>query len=180
MHLPCNPVEFNLIGFSPKLPLCSPLLLWFVAAFGVVLVIRFAFGRSRTLPVNVEKEKQASRDVEKKSVSWRIFGLDSLPVSLPITLTAPTNTMVGKGVGLNAGSVLSRSLPSQLTQQPRSPSPPRRGGPTFEQPMASIYQSQEPISMAKIIMSRHTFRRPTPKPSRRATSLPPSRPQSMV
>ncbi|THV02240.1 hypothetical protein K435DRAFT_361790 [Dendrothele bispora CBS 962.96] len=198
MHLPCNPVEFNLIGLSPKLPLCSPLLLWFVAAFGIVLVIRFVFARSRrcTPPVNTEKGKQTSHHqegeggaVEKKSASWRIFGLDHLP-----------------GVGLNAGSVLSRGVPPQQRSS-RSPSPPRRGGPTFEQPVASIYQSQEPISMAKIIMSRHvrhefipfspgvsfptnypfphsslsqTFRRPTPKPPRRSASLPPNRPQSMV
>ncbi|KAF5365287.1 hypothetical protein D9758_005336 [Tetrapyrgos nigripes] len=195
MHLPCNPVEFNLKGLS-KLPLCSPpLLLWFVAAVGLLLALRSVFTRLRSAPVNAEKGKRASQEVqqEKKSVSWRFLTLDSLPVSLPMTLVAPpANTMAGRGVGLNAGSVLSRP-PSQqgsMAQVPRSPSPPQwrgRRGPTFDQPVPSIYQSQEPISMAKIIMSRHTFRRPAPpKPApRRSKSLPPSsspssRPQSMV
>uniref|UniRef100_A0A0W0FBP3 Uncharacterized protein n=1 Tax=Moniliophthora roreri TaxID=221103 RepID=A0A0W0FBP3_MONRR len=56
-----------------------------------------------------------------------------------------------------------------------------RRGPSFEQPLPAIYQSQEPISMAKMIMSRHTFRRPGQKMPRRSASAPPtsSRPQSM-
>ncbi|KAL0945797.1 hypothetical protein HGRIS_012084 [Hohenbuehelia grisea] len=49
-----------------------------------------------------------------------------------------------------------------------------RSAPSFEHPVAAVYQSELPVSMAKMIMSRHTHRRPQ-GPTRRSASLPPSR-----
>ncbi|KAJ7291580.1 hypothetical protein C8J57DRAFT_1492042 [Mycena rebaudengoi] len=42
--------------------------------------------------------------------------------------------------------------------------------PPVECPPAAIYESQTPVSMEKMIMSRHTLRRPASAP-RRASSL---------
>jgi len=49
----------------------------------------------------------------------------------------------------------------------------RRPGPAFDHPLPALYQSDVPVSMAKMIMSRHTFRRPTTRPPPvRTTSAP--------
>jgi hypothetical protein len=44
--------------------------------------------------------------------------------------------------------------------------------PRIEAPLPAIYESETPVSMAKMIMSRHTHRGPTP---RRSPSMPASR-----
>ena len=56
----------------------------------------------------------------------------------------------------------------------RSPAAPgKRTGPAFARPLPTLYESDIPVSMAKMIMSRHTFRRPTsrPPPARAANTV---------
>jgi len=49
----------------------------------------------------------------------------------------------------------------------------RPTSPTFQPPPPAIYESQVPLSMAKMIMSRHTFRRPASRPPPvRSTTVP--------
>ncbi|KIK68205.1 hypothetical protein GYMLUDRAFT_68086 [Collybiopsis luxurians FD-317 M1] len=193
MHLPIpcsSTVELpSLLGFPPKFystststSTCSFFLLSFVgiAVLLVITSLRFVlWKKSKSRTLEREKEQKSEKGpVQVQSRSWRSFlgGLDS--VNLPVTLTASSSsTVVGRGVGLN-GAVLGKQVPM---------SQPVRSGPTFEQPLPAIYQSKEPLSMAKMIMSRHTFRRPNQSQRisvpRRSTSLPPassSRPQSMV
>ncbi|ESK87987.1 hypothetical protein Moror_10834 [Moniliophthora roreri MCA 2997] len=201
MHLPCSSTaDMQLMGFPSRFPSpCSLILCFFVAVF-LILAIRYGLHyRSSRTPVAIsgDKEKRTSQgttQLEQKSSSRRLFIWDGLPLSLPVTLTAPRNTTVGKGVGVSA----SVAPVSRTSSPPPPPPPPPRGpinqsqpqpvmsqsrrGPSFEQPLPAIYQSQEPISMAKMIMSRHTFRRPGQKMPRRSASAPPtsSRPQSMV
>ncbi|KAF8351968.1 hypothetical protein F5887DRAFT_1068342 [Amanita rubescens] len=77
--------------------------------------------------------------------------------------------------------------PSQAPQLHRgqSWSQVRRPGPAFETPLPALYQTEVPVSMAKIIMSRHTYRKPTPRPPSRSPSPTPQmqiskRPPSLV
>ncbi|KAJ8700601.1 hypothetical protein PTI98_003614 [Pleurotus ostreatus] len=51
----------------------------------------------------------------------------------------------------------------------------RRTQNAFETPLPAVYQSVKPVSMAKMIMSRHTYRRPTAGSPRRTPLLPSSR-----
>ncbi|KAF8188834.1 hypothetical protein K438DRAFT_1833414 [Mycena galopus ATCC 62051] len=46
--------------------------------------------------------------------------------------------------------------------------------PMIEAPLPAIYESETPVSMAKIIMSRHTYRAPPPR-----RTPPPARPLSL-
>jgi hypothetical protein len=51
-------------------------------------------------------------------------------------------------------------------------------GPAFVTPLPAIYQSDVPVSMAKMIMSRHNYRKPTPP--RKVSTPAPRRTMSMV
>jgi len=190
MHLPIpcgSNVEIpSFLGFSSKFSpsstsTCSLFLLLLIgfALFGLAVSVRFALLRKTKRAVTEGEHKlQKSEKEQVQNRSWKsiISAWDS--VNLPVTLTAPLppSTLVGRGVGLN-GAVLAEQI-----------SQPIRSRPTFEQPLPAIYQSKEPVSMAKMIMSRHTFRRPSQSQRisvvpRRSTSLPPassSRPQYMV
>ncbi|TFK61441.1 hypothetical protein BDN72DRAFT_460131 [Pluteus cervinus] len=79
--------------------------------------------------------------------TWGWFTWESLPVSLPVSLRATEthNRVIGQGVGVSVRNAM-QSV--------------RRGAPIFEGPVPAIYQTEVPVSMAKMIMSRHTFRRP--------------------
>ncbi|CAA7265237.1 unnamed protein product [Cyclocybe aegerita] len=95
---------------------------------------------------------------EKKTVSW-YWGLvkwDSLPLpSFPRARTgAPSSPSMSEAGRGRWGS----------PQQYQHISQGRRPGPAFETPLPALYQSEVPVSMAKMIMSRHTFRRPTSRP----------------
>jgi len=67
----------------------------------------------------------------------------------------------------------------------------RRSGPAFSRPLPTLYESDIPVSMAKMIMSRHTFRRPSSRPpparstntvqiQRKAPLLPPQASSSLA
>jgi len=190
MHLPIpctSTVEIpNFLGLSAKFSSsCSLFLLSLIgfAVLGVAVTIKFIFlarkSKSRVSEGDVKVQKSEKMSLQVQQRTWKFFLSAWDGVNLPVTLTAPpTNAVVGRGIGIN-GAVLAK----QMAQ-------PIRSGPVFEQPLPAIYQSKEPVSMAKMIMSRHTFRRPS-HPSqthsssshRRSASLPPvssSRPQSMV
>ncbi|KAJ7435143.1 hypothetical protein FB451DRAFT_1309914 [Mycena latifolia] len=74
---------------------------------------------------------------------------------------------------------------AQTQTQPQPHAPPRtatpvaRAGPVrrpepslsalaVDAPLPALYECQTPASMAKMIMSRHTYRRPAPPAARRA------------
>ncbi|KAE9402720.1 hypothetical protein BT96DRAFT_974132 [Gymnopus androsaceus JB14] len=189
MHLPIpcsSTVEIpSFLGLSAKFSSSCSLFLLSLIGFtvlGLALALKFVFvarkSKSRDSVGESKVQKSEKVQVQVQRRTWRSFLSTWDGVNLPVTLIAPpTNTVVGRGIGIN-GAVLGKQM-----------SQPVRSGPAFEQPLPAIYQSKEPVSMAKMIMSRHTFRRPshpnqshTPS-SRRSTSLPPpsnSRPQSMV
>ncbi|KAF9011733.1 hypothetical protein BDQ17DRAFT_785130 [Cyathus striatus] len=110
---------------------------------------------------------------KRSSWGWGLITWDRLP-SLPLSLSAKpvTTEMRGRGVGLRSGP---SSMPTQQLQQQQPmqqvQSWQSRRGPAFERPLPAIYQTEVPASMAKMIMSRHTFRRPSsPRPSPRSST----------
>ncbi|KAF8646661.1 hypothetical protein AX16_007159 [Volvariella volvacea WC 439] len=132
----------------------------------------------------------------KPKSSWGWFTWESLP-ALPVSLTVPeshNNRVIGQGVGLM--NTINRTSSRSSASTPPPPPPPassstrqqqqnsvhvqslRRGAPVFDRPLPSIYQTQVPMSMAKIIMSRHTHRRPgavrPPPPTNSTVPLHPS------
>ncbi|KAJ4490323.1 hypothetical protein J3R30DRAFT_3693914 [Lentinula aciculospora] len=185
MHLPIpcsSPVEIpSFLGFSPKLSssTCSLYLLSFIGfvVLGVAITLKFIYmrkSRSKQERVALQTAQKEQNQVLRRKWSSLLGSWDS--ATWPVILTAsPPSTSVGRGVGLN-GAILGK----QMSQPMRN----------VDQPLPTIYQSKEPVSMAKMIMSRHTFRRPSTPAQRpcqsvprRPAPLPPassSKPHSMV
>ncbi|KAF8624688.1 hypothetical protein AX17_007019 [Amanita inopinata Kibby_2008] len=116
------------------------------------------------------------------------FRWDNLQVALPVSLTLPrSEVMKGRSIGMGIGvsSIGTMSAPPRAdddkTQQQTLQQPSlqvwqqtRRAGPAFESPLPAMYQTDVPASMAKMIMSRHTYRKPAQRPPPRTTStIPP-------
>jgi len=126
------------------------------------------------------EEKDASDAHEvvpaRRRWSWHWDGLHlSLPVSLTIREKDCPETGAGMGVAAALQTQQTQRPPNQIVwharQSPRSP--------TFEAPLPALYDTPVPISAAKLIMARHTFRRPSPpkpKPTRSRSAPPPARP----
>lgn len=103
------------------------------------------------------------------SNTWRQSLQRALPASLPFSLTIPEKPSPEVGTGAGVGLSLKR-LESLGNWQLRRP------GPQFQPPPPAVYQNPAPLSMAKLIMSRHTFRRPNPNRPRRLSTASSSRP----
>ncbi|KAG6827716.1 hypothetical protein H0H92_010689 [Tricholoma furcatifolium] len=172
-QLPAGPVSISFPSLADSLPSNSSILLSLLASLVVLSFIRAAclYLRSNT---GTQKQQQAQVQVQEKAAdhveesrkrsswAWGLLRWDRLP-SLPVSLTIPRNETNGVGVGMQE----KRPLP-----QPWQPVRGRRGGPAFETPLPAIYQSSEPLSMAKMIMSRHTYRRPSSRPPARTVAPP--------
>jgi len=154
----------------------------------VVLFLRSQLSseRQKKLPLTQEHgQQQPQQKVEsgahtRSSWGWKLLTWGSVP-TLPISLRMPVSEVksqaVGLGVGVMSNNASKRPGERQTWQQPRR-------GPAFEQPLPALYQT-EPASMAKMIMSRHTFRKPTQRPPPRQSTPTPQiqisrRPPSMV
>ncbi|KAH7910399.1 hypothetical protein BJ138DRAFT_1008912 [Hygrophoropsis aurantiaca] len=83
-------------------------------------------------------------------------------VSLPFTLILDEESSTQVGAGIGVGLRRSDTLPVNWK---------RRQGPQFQPPLPALYENPMPLSMAKIIMSRHTFRRPNPNRPRRMSTV---------
>ncbi|KAH7871445.1 hypothetical protein F5879DRAFT_984590 [Lentinula edodes] len=161
MHLPIpcsSPVEIpSFLGFPTKYSYlsstCSLFLLSFIGLAVLAAAVLFKFflhRKSRTkLSTNIaQKSEKELIQAQRRTWSSLLTAWDG--VTWPVSLTVPPpSTAVGRGVGLN-GAVLGKQT-----------SQPTRNAPSLNQTLPTIYQSKEPISMAKMIMSRHTFRRPS-------------------
>ncbi|KAI6041452.1 hypothetical protein EDC04DRAFT_1253074 [Pisolithus marmoratus] len=69
-------------------------------------------------------------------------------------------------------------LPRRSASLPVVSWQPRTLGPQFQPPPPALYENPVPLSMAKLIMSRHTFRKPNPNRPRRTSIPSPKRPMS--
>ncbi|KAJ6470996.1 hypothetical protein C8R45DRAFT_421895 [Mycena sanguinolenta] len=121
---------------------------------------RMRIGAKKSVAVIVEKRSAApSNDSEQKLPS-----VSTLAESLPITLSGPSAPSMrgrhvycgGRGVGVN------------VTWRPEAALATK---PRIEAPLPAIHESETPVSMAKMMMSRHTYRAPgstrTPSDHRR-------------
>ncbi|PPQ68383.1 hypothetical protein CVT25_007921 [Psilocybe cyanescens] len=137
-------------------------------------------GRKRVSFVAIVKQESGSTPVGASSSAseTRSQGGKEKPTS-KATTTAQTD--VKKMSSCLWGLVKWDSLPAVPSRSGRGgwqqPSPQmqqtRRPGPAFDHPLPALYDTQVPASMAKMIMSRHTFRRPTSRPPPvRATNVP--------
>lgn len=148
--------------------LASVVLLSFIRA--AVLCLRTNVAKQPQQLVQALPEKKESTGSEKtrqrrSSWAWGLISWESLPLTLPVSLTMAENNTNGRGVGLQE-----KRRDQSQSWQPRV----RRGGPAFESPstyhlplcsspsyrssfclVPAIYQSEVPVSMAKMIMSRH-------------------------
>ncbi|KAF8961488.1 hypothetical protein BDZ97DRAFT_1828495 [Flammula alnicola] len=121
-----------------------------------------------TTPDKLQQPSADSKTVVKKETTTWFWGLvkwDSLP-SLPVVRSATAGR--GRGVGGVSMSETERgrwhSQQQQQHSQQEMQQQGRRPGPAFDHPLPALYESEIPVSMAKMIMSRHTFRRPTSRP----------------
>ncbi|KAJ3575668.1 hypothetical protein NP233_g949 [Leucocoprinus birnbaumii] len=160
--------------------LASVFLLAFIRAALLFLRARTSSSSEKQALVHAQQQKnveqQSPAPSPSSSSSWRLgfFTWESLP-TLPVSLKLNENDMKGRGVGFVPPSQRPAAQPWQ---------PGRRSGPAFEHPPAAMYQTEEPVSMAKMIMSRHTFRkpahRPPPRPKTGSQMQYTRRPASMV
>jgi len=182
--LPTSSISFSMSTvFFPTLPDSLPsntsILLSLLATLVILSFVRAALlcfrpntGKQVQQPTQTQAEAKAAEQSEstiqrRSSRAWGLLIWDNLrTISLPISLTMAEKETAGKGIGLQGKRP---AAPSQPWQPVRS----KRGGPAFETPLPALYQSGEPMSMAKMIMSRHTYRRPTSRPPARVPSIPP-------
>ncbi|KAF9460381.1 hypothetical protein BDZ94DRAFT_1238466 [Collybia nuda] len=162
--------SFSFPSFPGSLPSKSSLLLSLLASVvllsfirAAVLCLRTNVSKQPQQLIQTSQEKQESTGQEetrqrRSSWAWGFISWENLPLALPVSLTTVENTTNGRGVGLQ----------DKRREQIQSWQPTvRRGGPAFESPIPAIYQSEVPVSMAKMIMSRHTYRKPTNRPPAR-------------
>ncbi|KJA22854.1 hypothetical protein HYPSUDRAFT_66817 [Hypholoma sublateritium FD-334 SS-4] len=102
---------------------------------------------------------------------WGLVRWEALP-ALPVARGRGWAQAVGMQ---QAQGILATQQQQQRFQQQQQHPQQQRGrrGPAFEHPLPALYEAGPPVSMAKMIMSRHTFRRPTsrPPPARSANTV---------
>jgi len=173
-------------SLSLVLPGPTALALCFFLSLILLALLHHAAAYISRLPIiSDEKEGQRANEQESSTRSWMPFvswtkwpsfdwrsniRWEGLPqLSLPVSLSVSDNEMVGASVGKGMG--VGMELMKHEWQS-------RRLKPAFDAPPPALYQSQAPLSMAKIIMSRHTIRRPGNKP--RPPLQPPARRQQNI
>lgn len=147
------------------------------AALLILLAARAALwalaARSRSTESNDTGMEKRGGDQPRRwskygGIKWEALS----PLNLPLSFTLPRRPTRGAAVGLTPAlpapqmaetAPSSRSMAAAQVKRKGSPSGP------------PVYQSEAPVSMAKIIMSRHTYRRPgTPRPTKRPAAAAPA------
>jgi len=171
--------------FHVPTPTSSTLLLSLLFSLVLLAAIRLVFLAYGALSkVSTSKEKLSQQEkadpVQHGRRRWTSmmrwsWTWEGLPLSLPISFSFSDQQIIGGVVGNGIGV----SAPPPPTMKAMLHG--KRTGPAFEHPLPAIYETEVPVSMAKMIMSRHTTRRPTPiRPPKRITVPAPRRAQSMV
>ncbi|KIJ99711.1 hypothetical protein K443DRAFT_132947 [Laccaria amethystina LaAM-08-1] len=151
LRLPSSMVSISQVDLTlSTLPSASSILLSLLASLVLLAFIRaaFLFMRSQPSPLKPGPRPQEDQKLPSRpqsSFGWGLIRWDSLP-ALPLSLAAASASIKGSGVGMGAGVATGKSA---WRQQNRGP------GPTFEHPSPALYQTHVPVSMAKMIMSRH-------------------------
>ncbi|KIK76820.1 hypothetical protein PAXRUDRAFT_168675 [Paxillus rubicundulus Ve08.2h10] len=165
---------------AAKFPSVAAVLMACIASVLLLVLARivFALMRLSSCPMSrPEGQEKESRLVSLSTFSFsgpwsHSLNWNTLPVSLPFILCVPEKPSPEAGNVVDVG--LSPKRPETL---PVANWYSRCPGPQFQPPPPALYENPVPLSMAKIIMSRHTFRRPNPNRPRR-TSIASSQPTS--
>ncbi|KAG2134789.1 hypothetical protein DEU56DRAFT_913570 [Suillus clintonianus] len=156
-----------------KFPSVAAVMLACVASLFCLLLARILYSFMRfwscsSLSTASDQKTPAWSSLLSLPNLWSRSLQHALPASLPFSFTIPEKPSpeVGTGAGVGLSPQRLESLPGnwRLCRRPFQPSPP------------AVYQNPAPLSMAKLIMSRHTFRRPNPNRPRRSSTASSSRP----
>ncbi|KAJ7219006.1 hypothetical protein B0H12DRAFT_1241485 [Mycena haematopus] len=112
--------------------------------------------RKGVLVAFVEKAQPAPEKTSWFGVlSWETLpSVHTLTEALPMNLSAPSPALHVRHVSRSGHGV------DGIVRRPEA-----RLRPRIEAPLPAIYESKTPVSMAKMIMSRHTYRAPTARRS---------------
>lgn len=156
-----------------KFPSVAAVLMALTASFFLLLLAHcmFSFMQLWSCPLtslgNQEKMRMVPLSLFPKLRTPQQW---NAPTSLPFTFRLPEKTPQPEN-NIDALPRRSVSLPV-VSWQPRTP------GPRFQPPPPALYENPMPLSMAKLIMSRHTFRKPNPNRPRRTSVTSSKRPMS--
>ncbi|KAG2159333.1 uncharacterized protein EDB93DRAFT_1075155 [Suillus bovinus] len=156
-----------------KFPSVAAVMLACVASLVCLLLARIMYSFMRLWSSNSvltasDEKTPAWSSLLSLTNTWSRSLQRALPTSLPFSLTIPEKPSpevgTGAGVGLSHKPLESLHGNWQLRRPQFTPPPP------------AVYQNPAPLSMAKLIMSRHTFRRPNPNRPRKLSTASSSRP----
>ncbi|KAJ7055944.1 hypothetical protein C8F01DRAFT_1158310 [Mycena amicta] len=129
-----------------------------LAAVFVLLAVRaFLLARITGTPAKEQPLLEKGQRMESEKTTWLVFSLFKTPAPAPDMLEAQTQAHF--------------DVPVVHVHRPRAQKPSQLA---IDTPLPTVYVSEVPASMAKLIMSRHTFRRVSP-PSSPTTSRSPRR-----
>ncbi|KAG1872990.1 hypothetical protein DFJ58DRAFT_407879 [Suillus subalutaceus] len=155
-----------------KFPSVAAVMLACVVSLVCLLLARILYSFMRlwschSLSTASDEKTPAWSSLLSLTNTWSRSLQHALPASLPFSLTIPEKPSpeVGTGAGVGLSHKRLESLPGNWHLcRPGPPPPP------------AVYQNPAPLSMAKLIMSRHTFRRPNPNRPRKLSTASSSRP----
>ncbi|KAH7928862.1 hypothetical protein BV22DRAFT_1126221 [Leucogyrophana mollusca] len=154
---------------AAKFPSVAAVFLACAASILLLLLARITYAVMRLYlsPAAMAKLAEKGNTQLSAPMSWSktwssSWSIPLASISLPFTLTLDEESSSGVGAGVGVGLQRSGTLPVNWQ---------RRTGPQFQPPLPALYENPVPLSMAKIIMSRHTFRRPNPNRPRRMSSV---------
>ncbi|KAG1740408.1 uncharacterized protein EDB91DRAFT_348257 [Suillus paluster] len=158
-----------------KFPSVAAVMLACIASLFCLLLARIIYGFMRfwscpTISTASDVKTSAWASLSSLPNTWSQSLQRALPAPLPFSFTIPEKPSpeVGAGAGVGLSPERVGSLPGNWQL--------RRPGRQFQPPPPVVYQNPAPLSMAKLIMSRHTFRRPNPNRPRRLSTASSSRP----
>lgn len=158
-----------------KFPSVAAVMLACVASLVCLLLARILYSFMRlwschSLSTASHQKAPAWFSLLSLTDTWSRSLQRALPASLPFSLTIPEKPSpeVGTRAGVGLSHKRLESFPGNWQVY--------RPGPQFQPPPPAVYQNPAPLSMAKLIMSRHTFRRPNPNRPRKLSTASTSRP----
>ncbi|KAN0094598.1 hypothetical protein V8E55_002885 [Tylopilus felleus] len=138
-----------------KFPSLSAVFMAAAASVLLLFVARILFLLMRLWSCPMVRPESQDKEIPLRSLAFfanpwgRSLQWNILPVSLPFTLTLSEkpSSEVGNGVGVGLAHKRGQMLPV-VNWRPRI-------GPQFQPPPPALYENPVPLSMAKMIMSRH-------------------------
>ncbi|KAJ6453523.1 hypothetical protein C8R45DRAFT_1038979 [Mycena sanguinolenta] len=151
---PLNAVAFNTAAEWHRLlsPLRLPLivLLLFLVVRLVMLAVTWDADEMDAIPVALDEKRAAEK---KNSKSWfGVLSVETVPSTDAPNANAPSVPPMRGQNGPHAANGPTNARPFAIR-------------PKVQAPLPAIYESKTPVSMAKMIMSRHTYRPPAARRS---------------